>query len=717
MKDLDGLTFHPVAEKIVGILCKKTCNNNPMFFRILLSYYLTKITSMMRVKIATQDRGEIPVNLYAINLASSGQGKGHSTNIIEEQIINQFKSTFFDETYPAMVVENLAKLASKRAYTAGEDIDIVELAVHKEFKELGVLAFSFDSGTTAAVKQMRHKLLMADIGSMNLEIDEIGSNLLGNADVLSTFLELFDVGKVKQKLTKNTKENTRNEEIEGKTPTNLLLFGTPAKLLDGSKTEHEFESFLQTGYGRRCFFGYTQSVAKNSTQTAEEIYDILTDTTTDQFLKDLSIKLGKLADSVNYNKTITVSRAVSILLIEYRMHCEHLADQMGDHQDVAKAEISHRYFKALKLAGTYAFIDGMSSITEDNLYAAIRMAEESGKAFKRILNRDQPYVKLAKYISNISHEVTHVDLSENLPFYRGSQTTKNDLMQLAIAWGYKHSIIIKRSISSNIEFMTGETLQKTNLDRMLLSYSHDISDGYKNIQTKFTNLHILSQKDHKHWINHHVHDGHRHEASIIPGCNMVILDIDSGVSVQTVNLLLKDYKYLIYTTKRHTANHHRFRVILPLNYHVALDDQEFKDFMSNIYEWLPFPVDTATGQRSRKWLTHKGHYHYSKGEEVLDAMLFIPKTSKNDERNQIVQTHQSLNNLERWFIQNSDNGNRNNQLIKYALVLVDMGNTIDQVRNNVLAMNDKLDNKISEKEVDSTIMITASKAITKRGSV
>jgi len=51
------------------------------------------------------------------------------------------------------------------------------------------------------------------------------------------------------------------------------------------------------------------------------------------------------------------------------------------------------------------------------------------------------------------------------------------------------------------------------------------------------------------------------------------------------------------------------------------------------------------------------------------------------------------------------------------LVLVDMGNTIDQVRNNVLAMNDKLDNKISEKEVDSTIMITASKAITKRGSV
>ncbi len=75
MRDLKTLTFHPTAEKIVEILCKKTQNTNPMFFRVLLSYYLAKITAMMRVKIATRDRGDIPVNLYAINLAPSGQGK------------------------------------------------------------------------------------------------------------------------------------------------------------------------------------------------------------------------------------------------------------------------------------------------------------------------------------------------------------------------------------------------------------------------------------------------------------------------------------------------------------------------------------------------------------------------------------------------------------------------------------------------------------------
>jgi hypothetical protein len=140
--------------------------------------------------------------------------------------------------------------------------------------------------------------------------------------------------------------------------------------------------------------------------------------------------------------------------------------------------------------------------------------------------------------------------------------------------------------------------------------------------------------------------------------------------------------------------------------------------MGNIYEWLPFTgMDTATGQRSRKWLTCKGTYKYNNGDQLLDAMLFIPNTSKNDERKQIVMSYQNLNNLERWFVQNSESGNRNNQLIRYALMLVDMGSTVDQVRNSVLALNDKLENKLPNDEIDSTIMVTANKAIMKRGSV
>lgn len=715
MKNLATLTFHPTAEKIVDILCRKTQNANPMFFRILVSYYLTKITAMMRVKIATRDRGEVPVNLYAINLAASGQGKGFSTNIIEDQIINQFKNVFFSNTYPVVVDKNLAKLATKRAYISGEDPDVVREAVQSEFNSLGKLAFSFDSGTTAAVKQMRHQLLMADIGSMNLEIDEIGSNLLGNMDVLGTFLELFDVGKVKQKLTKNTKENIRSEEIDGKTPTNLLLFGTPIKLFDGSKIEDEFWSFIGTGYGRRCLFGYTRYSTKNKTMTATQIYDSLTDPAIEKFLLQISLKFGKLANILNYNKKIAVSKRVSILLIEYRLHGEALADELGEHEEIAKAELAHRYFKALKLAGTYAFIDGAPEITETNLYAAICMVEESGKAFTKILNRDRNYVKLAKYISSIHREVTHVDLTEDLPFYRGSNAQKHDLMQLAIAWGYKNHVVIKRKDSNGIEFISGETLQKTDLKQIHLAYGSNIATGFKNVKASFNQLHVLVQKDYKHWVNHHMLNGHRTEENMLPGFDMLVLDVDKGISIKSVKLLMKKYTFLIYTTKRHTIENNRFRLVLPLNYYLKLTALEYKIFMEQVFKWLPFEVDSQTNQRSRKWLTHNNYYEYGLGTRLLDARLFIPKTTKNDEQKKLIQTHQSLTNLERWFIQHSQSGNRNNQLIKYALMLVDMDYPIDQIETQIESLNKKFSNRLSDVELQNTIIKSAARAVVRRG--
>ena len=50
-----------------------------------------------------------------------------------------------------------------------------------------------------------------------------------------------------------------------------------------------------------------------------------------------------------------------------------------------------------------------------------------------------------------------------------------DLMQFAIAWGYKNSVIIKRKFENNIEFISGETLMPTNLEKMYLSHSKDFA--------------------------------------------------------------------------------------------------------------------------------------------------------------------------------------------------------------------------------------------------
>ena len=715
MTPIEEMDFHPTAEKLVNVLCNKTQNTDPLFFRVLVAYYFSVAAAQMRCTIATLDRGDIPVNMYALNLATSGFGKGHSTYIIEEQVMAQFRDRFLTETFPVLAEDNLPKLAVQRAQRKVVDPDEELVRVQKEFDGLGSLLFSFDSGTSPAVKQMRHKLLMANAGAMNLEIDEIGLNLSSSAEVLNTFLELYDKGRVKTKLVKSSAENTRFEEIRGATPTNLMMFGTPSKLFDGSQTEQLLYEMLDTGYARRCFFGYLRGSSKDMSLTAEQVYALNVSNNNDKFMEDLSDHLEKLADIINVNKRLRMDKATSIELIEYRLLCEKTAATYPEHEEMKKAEMSHRYFKVLKLAGAYAFIDDSPEVTLGHIHNAIKLAEECGKAFQLMLNRDRPYVKLAKYIANCRQDVTQADLVEDLPFYRGSSSQKNEMMNLAIAYGYKNNIIIKKAYSDSIEFFRGETLDPTNTDKMILSYSQDITTDYQNELAPFDKLHLLTQAQGMHWVAHHLNGGYRNSDNCLPGFNLVVVDVDGGVNINTVRLLLNGYKYLIYTTKRHTDDEHRFRIILPTNYVLKLDGRDYKEFMSNIFTWLPIQVDEAAAQRERKWLSHAGHYEYGDGE-LLDVLPFIPKTSKNEARKAKLESQQSMDNLERWIINNTGDGNRNNMLLRFAMILVDAGFEFDNVRSRVMALNDKMVDKLEEAEITATILVSVMKAIAKRAT-
>lgn len=713
MLPVNQMPYHPTAEQLVQILCNRTQNTEPLFFRVLVGYYFAVVASQMRCIIGTPDRGDIPVNVYALNLSPSGTGKGHSTSIIEDEVIHQFRDRFLEETFPLLAERNLPVLANKRAVRKNSDPDEELIRVQKEFDQLGSLLFSFDSGTSPAVKQMRHKLLMADAGSVNLEIDEIGLNLVGNTEVLTVFLELYDKGRVKTKLVKSTSDNSRFEEIKGTTPTNMMLFGTPSKLFDGAATEQALYSMLDTGYARRCLFGYLKGASKNLDLTPEQVYELQTSQQTNQFLEELADKLERLADIINANKRLVMSRDTSLELIQYKLLCEKQADAMPEHDEIRKAELSHRYFKALKLAGAYAFVDDSPELTIGHLHNAIRLVEDSGAAFGQMLSRDRPYVKLAKYLATIGKEVTQADLVEDLPYYKGSSSQKQEMLTLATAYGYKNNIIIKKAFNDGIEFLRGESLKETDLAKMIVSYSSDMTTGYNNETAPFDKLHLLTQAPGMHWINHHLKGGYRNEDNAEPGFNLLVIDVDGTCNLNTAKLLLKDYKALYYTTKSHTDQNHRFRIILPTNYELKMDAKDYKEFYNNVLQWLPFDADPSCAHRCKKWLTHPGHHEYTEGE-VFDVLPFIPKTSKNEERKQRFDSQQSLDNLERWVINNTGDGNRNNMLLRYAMILIDANFDFDGIRSRVMALNDKLPDKLDEVEIMSSIMVTVGKALSKR---
>lgn len=713
MINVEDMKYHETTEEVVNILQDKTQRDDSLFFRLLVSYYFCLAAAQMRCSINTPDRGEVPVNMYVLNLAPSGYGKTMATNFLEEQVLNRFSHRFLEETFPILAEQNLPKIANKRATRKGTDPDDELHKVEQEFESTGELYFSFDSGTAPAVKQVRHKLLLANAGSLNLIMDEVGANLSANMEVFDTFIELYDKGLVKQKLIKNTRDSIRNAEIVGKTPANLLMFGVPNRLMDGAKTEEDIMTMLTMGYARRCFFGYIKNASRKPTRTPEQMFLDRTNTANNTIVEGIADRLENLADIINSNKKLLISKEVCILLNEYQLFCETRAEKLPDHQEIQKRELSERNFKVLKLAGAYAFIDNCIEVTEEHVYSAIKLAEDSGEAFTQLLSRDKAWVKLAKYIAAVGEDVTQADLAEDLPFYKGSVSAKQDMVNQAIAYGYKNNIIIKKTFSDGVEFLRGETIKETDTSQMIISYSHDIALNYQSDRGPFSGLHKIVQMNNLHWTNHHLIDGHRSEENALPGFNMVVLDVDNGTSINTAKLLLKNYKFLLYTTKRHTEEANRFRILLPINYELKLEAKDYKEFMKNLYDWLPFEVDDGTNQRAKKWASWNGTYEYNDGD-LLDALPFIPKTTKSEERKALLTTQSSMNNLERWVINNTGDGNRNNMLHRYAMILLDAGFAFQDIQHKVMELNDKLPDKLQETEILSTIMVSVAKELGKR---
>lgn len=709
MKSYDEMKYFPLQEEIVKAIQTKIQSDNSHFFRLSVAFYFSQLSTMMRTSVGFPGIPSLPTNMYCINMASSGAGKTLTTSFIEEQVMPGFKMRFTNSVLPKIADKNLDEIAARNAAKNMTEHEEELDSITKDYNTAGPMLFSFDSGTTAALKQIRQKLLLANCGSINMIMDEFGSNLLGNVEVLSTYLELFD-GRVKQKLLKNTKENKRGQDIDGITPTNMLLFGTPSKIFNNPKVEEEFDSMKETGYARRCFFSYLPRHTVNINITPEERLKNLKCEATVERIQEIQIQLSELADVNKVNSTINVDDDIAIILLTYQLNCEKLADQLPEHMDVQKSEMANRYYKATKLAGTYAFISGATSLTEEHVYGAIKMAEDSGEAFLRLSNKEGNHIRLAHYIRDVDYEVTQVDLVENLPFYKGAESHRKDLMNLAMTYGYKNNIIIKRYLQDEIEFYKGESIPETDIKKMTVSYSKDLAENYQGEFIPFDDLNRLTQEDGYNWCVHHFLDNYRSSEKIIPGFNMVAIDVDDGVTIDVVKVLMKEYKYHLYTTKRHTKALNRFRIVLPLSHTVKLSKVDYKEFMNNIYEWLPFGVDNQTNDISRKWLSHNGNYTNNDGV-LLDAFDFIPKTKKLEIRKQEIKQYGSLSGLERWMIQNTDEGNRSNQFVRYAFMLVDMGYDLEDIRDKLILLNTKIPKPLAESEILGTILVSTSKKI------
>jgi len=559
--------FHPRQEELVDIMCAKTGSNDRSFFRVMVAYKFAEMATNMRATVEYAGTKGIPTNMYALDLAPSGYSKNASMNLLEKNIFNGFKDSFMLKTMNAIQDKNLALMANDMEIMFGISADDAIKKVEKEYAGLPKYLYSFGSSTPEGFKAMRAKLSMAGIGSTSNVIDEIGSNLQGNQETMTVQLEAYDMGQSKQKLIKVDS----NSDMRGAVPSNLFAFGTQSKLLDGCTVEKQFFDMLETGYARRFIVGFVENAHRDAELTADEMYDMVMNPMIDTKLISHSKYYSDLADASNYGLEKTMSKDVTKRLMAYRIECDRRANDLKDHEEILQAVIKHSYWRALKIASAYAFVSEEPEITVAILCNVIALREYVIRSFRLMLKREKPYVKLAKYITDVGKKITQVDLVEDLVFYRGGETQKREMMNLAVAYGYNNNMIIKRTFKDDIEFLEGERLKEVDLEHISCSWSKDITEGYKIATSSFFKLHQLTSGTGFHYCSHEFKDGYRNKENAIKGFDLLILDVDGGLHLDICKKLLEDYTYLISTTKRHTVANHRYRIVLPISHRLELN--------------------------------------------------------------------------------------------------------------------------------------------------
>ena len=689
--------FHEMQENLVDIMVKKTGKDERGYFRILVAYKFCEIASHMRTSVEYTG-SDVPVNLYGVNLAGSGFSKDFSMNLLDKRVFGKFRSKFEQETFKSVSELNLQTMADVRVVADGISQMHAESDVQREFTTLPKFLYSFGASTIEGYKALRNKLSMSEIGATSFIIGEVGSSMQANAEPLTELLNSYDMGLSKQKLIKNDS----NAEMYGAVPSNLFMFGTQSKLFDGGKIEQDFFDLLEEGYGRRLFFGYVENHRAGGLElTPEELYDIATDTTTDLMLTSLAASYEGLADVGYFNQKMDMSKDVAMIFIKYRQDCEIKADKFRSHEDVKKAVVSHGYWRAIKLAGAYAFVDEETEISEAHAKAAIALVEQSNESFEEISRRPVAYVKLIEYMADIGKEITQVELIENLPFYKGSESQKKELMTLAISHGYRNKIVVKKTYNDGVEFFKADRLEETNLKEIQISWSTDITANYAEHVGPWDDLPDMVCKDGFHYTVNNWEGGHRNGDNLIKGFNLCVLDVDSGVSLSAAKSLLSDYQFLMYETKRSAPGKDRFRIIIPLSHKLYLNRDDFKEFMKNIFEYMPFDVDNATADCARKWMSNKSTPHMNDGN-FLDVYDFLPQTKKQEEMAERSAKITNSDSVQRYFLLNHSEG-RNNAARDYAFMLMDNGHSSDETILLVRDFNGKLAEPMTDTELSSTI--------------
>lgn len=678
-----------ILDEAVDILCGSEPEADVKHYMTITTLFglATVVNSVRPNVVVPTDGNKIPPNIYATNLAGSGMQKSRSLGYIED--------LFIDEANKRLKEKVQAKIDRLPEWESGEISRLTEEGVR--------LSPIFKSATDSAVGAVRSIMDMMDTYCVNIALDEVGSVLLKEYELLSdTLLNAYDKGVLKANLRRTTGVKPTDKPV----PHNLLMFGSPTLLFESNpQTEKAFMDLLQAGMARRSLFAVVETKVNNYTLTMND---------------DMKERIRKIS-----NTLVTIVDRYEGFNIEFSKEAKELyeksenqfkeeASKFGHFEIIPSIYRQNKHWIALKISGLLAMLDLKNEIELSHYQQALDIVQNSEVHLGKVIRRPEKFELVVDYLLSDGKAQNEYTLTQSLPFYKEVKNKKS-FWELAKGYSFENNITLMLEDRHNLTFYQAKAKQKTDLTKPLtFSYSTDMAkDYYSNDEFVWEDLHKVITSDKGICYSAHCYkDGHRTKDTAIEGFDLLILDIDENVSIDMAKLLFEEYTYLIATTRNHQKEKNgkiedRFRIVLPMQYRLELDKEQYAKFMKSLMDDLPIEVDMACSDISRMYFSATAEHWYNKGDKLFDGSQYIPNTQEEEEykKKGTQLAKKNINGISQYIIRNEANG-RNNQLAKLSLLLMDNGYSHDECKEEIKRVNKQFQTPLAESELHRTVFKT-----------
>lgn len=272
--------------------------------------------------------------------------------------------------------------------------------------------------------------------------------------------------------------------------------------------------------------------------------------------------------------------------------------------------------------------------------------------------------------------------------------------------------------------------------KVTISYSDNMTYNYKKIKVPFVKLMDLVKSDFNYSAGT-FKDGHRKADNYLNYSDLIILDIDEGLTIKEAKKVFEPFDYILATTKSHQKQKDkkppcdRFRIILTTDTPISLNKEEYRQMMTEVHEEFNF-VDKSCKDASRFYYPNKDaevfihggfcdfywedYWERAKQKQVEQQQkrYIVSNVSEYDNDSIEQGTNESKLRYLRKFAGKQEflnyfkaqekfcSGNRNTFLFSVAKHLQEVGMNDLEVRQNTLWVNSQGDS-ISDEEIEKTV--------------